>query len=147
MVTDTTSAADAFVESYRAAFERMDVAAIVDHFAFPCHITSDAGEIGVMVIAGNAEWATAIEQLAGMYRAIGVSSVHVLDRAVTELSPRLTQVFVRWALYDGSRAKLYSFEAAYTVASIGGALRITAISHNEIPRYRECLVRIRSGAG
>jgi hypothetical protein len=51
---------------------------------------------------------------------------------------------VHWALYDDAGRVLYAFEAAYTLASIDGALRISAIAHNEIPRYRECLSQIAS---
>ncbi len=40
-----------FFTSYRAAFEQSDAAAIAGHFAYPCHITSDAGEIVLMPIA------------------------------------------------------------------------------------------------
>jgi hypothetical protein len=36
---------------------------------------------------------------------------------------------------------LYTFEAAYTLAQIDGALRITALAHNELPRLQECLAQ------
>lgn len=31
-----------FFDSYRGNFERRDAEGIVDHFAYPCHVTSDA---------------------------------------------------------------------------------------------------------
>jgi hypothetical protein len=41
------AAAQAFLDAYRAAFEELDVGAIVDLFSYPCQLTSDAGEIVV----------------------------------------------------------------------------------------------------
>ncbi len=79
-----------------------------------------------------------------MYRAIGFGSARVLRLAPVELSPRLVQVMVHWALHDGIGRILYDFQALYTLVRIGDTLRIAAIAHNEIPRYRECLARLRS---
>jgi hypothetical protein len=41
---ETVSAVRSFLESYRDAFERLDAAAIADHYAYPSHITGDADE-------------------------------------------------------------------------------------------------------
>jgi len=151
MSGETTPSVNAFFESYRAAFERFDAPAIVDHFAYPSHVTSDTGETVLMAVAGRQDWIVQIERLIGMYRAIAVSSARMLDVVVTELSPRLVQACVRWGLYDGAGNNLYEFDAIYTLAAINGALRITAISHNEIPRYQACRARLQShratGAG
>ena len=142
MVNDTRATAAAFFASYRAAFGRADAAAILEHFAFPCHITSEAREITLTPLASREDGERMIEQLLDMYRKVGVASARVLDLAANEISPRLVQALVHWALIDAAGNCLYAFEAAYTLASIGGALRICAIAHNEIPRYRECLARI-----
>jgi hypothetical protein len=139
---ETAPGVNAFFESYRAAFERFDAPAIADHFAYPSHVTSDTGEIVLMAVAGRQDWIAQVERLIGMYRAIKVSSARVLDLVTTELSPRLIQARIHWALHDGAGRDLYDFDAIYTLASINGALRITAISHNEIPRYRACLARL-----
>ncbi len=144
MTSETTMGVSAFFESYRTAFERFDAPAVAGHFAFPSHVTSDTGEIVLSSIASSEEWSGKIERLLGMYRAIGVSSARVLDLAETRLSPRLSQVTVHWELHDGAGQLLYDFEAAYTLVEIDGALRIAAIAHNEIPRYRACLERLRS---
>ncbi len=150
-LSETAHSVNAFFESYRIAFERLDVPAIADHFAYPSHITSDAREITLIPIAAKQDWISEIERLLAMYRAIGFGSARVLNLAPTELSPRLVQAMVHWALYDGVGRSLYDFQAMYTLAKINDALRIAAISHNEIPRYRECLARLRSqhafGAG
>lgn len=141
---DNQTTATTFFESYSAAFERADVASIVDHFAFPCHITSEATEVTLTPIASPDGGLRMVEQLLGMYRVVGVSSARVLDLAASEVSPRLVQALVHWALYDDAGELLYAFEAAYILARIDGSLRVSAIAHNEIPRYRECLARITS---
>lgn len=141
---DRRTTATTFLESYWVAFEQGDASALVDHFAFPCHVTSEASEISLTVLTSRDDGARMVKQLLGMYRKVGVSSARVLDVAVSELSPRLVQILVHWALYDDAGNLLYPFEAAYTLANIDGALRISAIVHNEIPRYRACLARITS---
>ncbi len=139
---------DAFFESYRAAFERLDAPAIADHFAYPCHITSDTGEMVVLVsVTTKHEWIGKIEGLLAMYQAVGLSSARVVNLDATEISPRLVQTVVHWALYDNAAPMLYAFEAAYTLAHVDDGLRISAIAHNEMPRYRECLARLRLQRG
>jgi hypothetical protein len=51
---ETVSVVRAFLESYRDAFERLDAAAIADHFAYPSHITGDADEIALMQLSNKA---------------------------------------------------------------------------------------------
>ena len=131
-----------FFESYRIAFERLDASAIADHFAYPSHITSDSGETVLTPVVTKPDWTRQIEQLLAMYRAIGFASARILNLAVTELSPRLVQAVVEWTLQDTTGSLLYSFQAAYTLAKIDDAVRISAIAHNEIPKYRECLARL-----
>ncbi len=144
MSSETTPGVSAFFDSYRTAFERFDAPAIAGHFAYPSHVTSDTGTLALSTIASLEEWIGKIERLLGMYRAIGVSSARILDLAPTELSPRLVQAIVHWELHDGAGQLLYDFEAAYTLGEIDGKLRIAAIAHDEIPRYRACLARLRS---
>ena len=143
MSSEITPGVSTFFASYRAAFERFDAPAVARHFAYPCHVTSDTGTIALSTIASLEEWIGKIERLLGMYRAIGVSSARVLDLAATELSPRLVQAIVHWELHDDAGQLLYDFEAAYTLVEIDGELRIAAIAHDEIPRYRACLARLR----
>ena len=141
MSSNPSSRAIAFFESYRTAFEQLDAAAIADHFAYPCHITSDAGEIVLRSIGDQLDWIDKIEQLLGHYRTIGFSSANIRDLAATELSPRLVQTIVHWELHDRAGHVLYDFEAIYTLALINGALRITAIAHNELLKLLACLKR------
>jgi len=137
-VTDVTG----FFESYRLAFERRDTSAIADHFAYPSHMTSDTGEIVLSPVVTKPDWTRRIQQLLAMYRAIGFASARILDLALTELSPRLVQAVVDWALQDHIGSLLYTFQAAYTLVKIDDALRISGIAHNEIPKYREYLARL-----
>jgi hypothetical protein len=141
-VSETSPSVTAFFESYRLAFERLDAPAIAEHFAYPSHITSDIGQIVLISSVAQTEWIAQIEQLQGMYRAIGFRSARVLNLALTELSARLVQALVHWALYDGGKRLLYDFQALYTLAQINDTLRISAIAHNEMVRYREAVARL-----
>jgi hypothetical protein len=141
---EATPSVNAFFESYRTAFERLDATAIADHFAYPSHVTSDAREIGLVPVSSKQDWINDIERLLAMYRAIDFGSARVLDLALFELSPRVVQAMVRWALHDTAGGSLYDFQAMYTLVGINETLRIATIAHNEIPRYRECLGRLQS---
>src|SRR5512147_2862639 len=98
--TDLHTTISSFFDSYRTAFEHQDAAAIADHFSYPGHVTSDAGEITLVPITNRQEWIGKLEQLLGMYRAIAVHSARVLDLALSEISPRLVQAHIHWALHD-----------------------------------------------
>ena len=135
------------MNSYRTAFERLDAPAIAEHFAYPSHITSDGDEIGLVAVAAKEAWIGTIEHLLGMYRSIGFGSARIRDASPTVLSPRLMQALVHWELHDGKGHLLYDFQAVYTLARIDETLRITAIAHNEMPRYRACFARLRSQDG
>src|SRR5215210_5743744 len=105
----------AFFDSYRAAFAQGDAAAILDHFAFPCHITGEAREITLTTIASREEGARMVGQLLEMYRTVGVATARVLDLNVSEISPRLLQALVHWSLEYATGAVVYAFEASYTL--------------------------------
>lgn len=134
----------AFFDSYRTAFERQDAAAIADHFSYPGHVTSDTGEIVLVPITDRREWIVKVEQLLGMYRAIGVGTASVLGLALTEISPRLVQAHLHWALDNAAGERLYDFEAIYTVTQSKDTFHITAIAHNELPRYQACYARLKA---
>jgi hypothetical protein len=135
---------NAFFYSYRTVFERQDAAAIADHFAYPGLVTSDAGEIALVPIANRQEWIGKLEQLLGMYRAIGVATAHVLDLMVTDISPRLVQAHIHWALQNAAGERLYEFDAIYTVAHIGEEFHIMAIAHAEMLHYQACYARLKA---
>ena len=62
-MTDTRTTVTAFFASYRAAFEGADATAIVDHFAFPCHVTGEAREVTLTALASRGEGLRMVEQL------------------------------------------------------------------------------------
>lgn len=62
-----------------------------------------------------------------------------------ELTSRLAQVTVRWAVADGKGRSVYDFEASYSLADHGNGMRITAIAHNEMPRLRAAIEEKRPG--
>lgn len=134
MSSEPATSVKAFFESYREAFERLDAAAIADLFAYPGHITSDAGEIVLTPIPAKKEWIHQIEQLLATYRTIGFASARIIDLKPTELSPRLVQASVHWALRDGQGRDLYDFETTYMLARINGNFRIATTYRT--PRFR-----------
>jgi hypothetical protein len=131
-----------FFGSYRQAVERRDAANIADHFAYPAHVTSDVGTVALVPVTSKADWTKTIEDLLGMYRKIGFHSA-VLQVTVTELSSLLVQGRVHWVLNDAAGALLYDFDATYTLGRFDHRLKIaSAVSHDEIPRYRACVARL-----
>ena len=144
MARNDARTAAGFFESYRAAFAHGDVAAIITHFAFPCHITGEAREVTLTPIASHELGVHMVGDLLEMYRDVGIATARVLELTTIEVSPRLLVALVHWSLDDAAGAKVYAFEAAYTLARFDGVWRITAIAHNEILCHRECLARIRS---
>ena len=61
MARNDARTAAAFFESYRTAFADGDMAAILDHFAFPCHITSEARAVALTPIPSREEGARMVE--------------------------------------------------------------------------------------
>jgi hypothetical protein len=134
-----------FLRAYRSAFEAFDASAVADLFTYPCQITSDAGERPVTTVADREAWAGQLERLLDAYRQIDVRSAEILDAQVTELSPRLAQATVRWRLLDEAGARIYDFDAAYTLLDIGQGMQLAAIAHNETARLRAALEQTRPG--
>ena len=148
MQSEIRSSVKDFFEGYRVAFERLDAGAIADHFAYPGHVTSDSDQygIGLLPVAEKQQWIGTLQRLLGMYGAVGFASARIRKLATTELSAGLVQAIVHWALHDRAGRLLYEFEAAYTLAKLTGAFRITALAHNEIPQYRACVARLQSAS-
>ena len=128
----------AFFTSYCTAFIRQDAPAIAKHFADIVHVATDVGDDVNVHVANAAEWRTTIDQILAMYRAIDVGSLVATGLATDQLSGRLVQARLRWALSDKAARPLYEFDAMYTLARHTETFRITAIAHNEIPEYRRC---------
>ena len=133
----------AFLDAYRAAFEARDVAAVADLFSYPCQVTDDADAVAVTTVPSREAWIPQLERLVAAYGAIGVHSAEILHAHVTELTPRLAQVTVRWTLSDEAGARIYDFDASYTLADLGDGIRITAIAHNETVRLRAAVASVR----
>lgn len=134
-----------FLQSYRNAFESLDVARIADHFAYPLHLISDANQISLIVLGMREDWVPQLERLVAGYRRIGVRAARAREIRIVSLSSRLLQAIVRWELLDSAGAVLYAFEASYTLVEIDGKFQIGALAHNEVPRLREQLARHSSG--
>jgi hypothetical protein len=128
-----------FLDAYRNAFEAFDASAVADLFTYPCQITSDAGERPVTTVPQREAWVGQLERLLDTYRQLGVRSAEILDAQVTELSPRLVQATVRWRLLDRAGARIYDFDASYTLLDAGQGMQIAAIAHNETARLRAAL--------
>ncbi len=130
-----------FIDDYRRAFERFDVARVAGYFAFPLHVTGDAAEVTVVSIPSLEAWLPQIERIVGAYRLLGVASARPGDIRIRLVTERIAQVTVDWALDDAQDDCVYDFNASYTLADFGAGLRITAIAHNERPKMMAALAR------
>ena len=135
-----------FIDDYRRAFERFDVARVAGYFAFPLHVTGDAAEVTVVSIPSLEAWLPQIERIVGAYRMLGVASADARDVRVVTVTSRISQVTVNWVLLDGEGGVVYDFHASYTLADLGAGLRITAIAHDESPRMMEALARLQAAS-
>ena len=133
----------AFFASYRAAFDRHDPDSIVGHFVYPCHFVSDADPVALMPIANEQDCRMGVERVLGWHRDIGAVAGELTEFIVTELSPRLASVSLKVDLHDKAGRRLYDFHGLYTLVRKSDAWKIAAISHNQIPRLRSCVARIK----
>jgi len=143
---ETVSAVRALLESYRDAFERLDAAAIADHFACPSHIAGDADEIALLQLSNRQDCLAAVEKVLAMHRQLEAPSGSIRDLSIVELSPRLTQASLTMEVHRRTGGMLYHFEAVYTLAQTRGGWRIAAIAHNQIPRLLKCMAQHQAGA-
>jgi hypothetical protein len=132
-----------FLDAYGNAFRAFDASAVAALFTYPCQITSDAGERPVTTVADRGAWVRQLERLLDAYREIGVRAAEILDAQVAELSPRLVQATVRWRLLDEAGARIYDFDASYTLLDFGQGMQVAAIAHNETARLRAALEQTR----
>jgi hypothetical protein len=141
--TKVTADVRAFFTSYCTAYCRQDAAAIAGYFADLVHISADTGTRVTVHVATGAEMLKTTSHLLEMYRAIGFASAEAVALATDQMSPRLVQARLRWLLRDKAGAPLYEFDAMYTLARHTEIFRITALAHNELPHYRQCLAQLR----
>jgi hypothetical protein len=100
---ETAVAVRALLESYRDAFERLDAAAIADHFAYPSHITGDADEIALIQLSNRQDCLAAVEKVLAMHRELEAPSGSIRDLSIVELSPRLTHASLRMEVHAWPR--------------------------------------------
>ena len=132
-------AVGAFFEAFGAAFERQNAAEISNYFAYPALAATEVDQVMLTPILSRSEWIHQIEQLIQMYKRIDLRKARILEISVRPFSSRLAHAVVHWALHDGSGARLYDFDAVYTVGRFGEEWKVIGICHNELPRYWACL--------
>jgi hypothetical protein len=131
----------AFFDDYRSTFARYDAEALAELFAFPFHVISDMDEIVPLSVAGRDDWIGVLEGLLGGYRTLGVAAGEPLELDVVELTPRVVSARLHWELRREDGSAIYDFTAVYTVARVGGAWRVAAIAHDELPKLQAALAR------
>ena len=134
-----TTAAEAFIDGYRATFESRDVAAIAERFTFPCQVIGQADGVTVAVVPDVAAWTTSIERIVGAYRVLGVASAVIEALQVVEVTPGIAHAVVRWNLLDSAGGSIYAFTASYTLIDSAPGPRIAAIAHDEGPLLAQAL--------
>jgi hypothetical protein len=127
-----------FLDSYRTAFESYDTEAIVEHYAFPCAITGDSETIAPILFEGAEQCSAGVNYVLSLHRAIGVTQGQPLLLEITELSPRLAGMMIRYQMQDRRGEPLYDFQGFYSLARTAAGYRIAAICHNQIPRLLAC---------
>jgi hypothetical protein len=130
-----------FLDSYRSAYERGDIDAIVDLFAFPCHVTGDGDPASLEVARSREEWKPIIERIVDAYQKIGVKTATIESVWTDNISPHLAVVRVGWHLKNAEGSTLYEFTSVYTLAEVDDRLRVSAVVHDELPKLRAALRR------
>ena len=138
---DTVSGVMEFLTTYGRAFEAYDTQAIVDHYTFPCPIVSDSETIAPKLFEGPEQCRAGVDYVLSLHREIGVKSGRPLLLSITELSPRLAGMMIRFQMQDDRGKPLYDFQGFYSLARTESGYRIAAISHNQIPRLLACAGR------
>ena len=139
--SDTVSAVLEFLASYRTAFEAYDTRAIVDHYSFPCAIIGDSETITPVLFAGEDQCSAGVDYVLTLHRQIGVTQGKPLLLEITELSPRLAGMNLRFQMQDKAGKPLYDYQGFYSLARTEAGYRIAAICHNQIPRLLACAGR------
>jgi hypothetical protein len=136
---DAMTAAEAFLDDYRKAFALRDAEALVERFAFPLQTVSVTEREAAVAVSTRDEWRRVIDRLLEAYAALGAADAAALEIDVAEPLPRVASVRVRWKLRRSDGSAIYDFTALYSLAQIGGRMRIVAIAHDEASRLQEAL--------
>lgn len=135
----------AFFQTYCRAFEALDMEAIADCVAYPCHIVSDGDEVTLIAVANRQQCLVTMSRVVELHRQLGAPSGRIHDLSITEFSPRLAQASLTMEALDRASNHLYDFRDTYSLARFFGAWRIVAIAHNQIPRLLRCVAQRQSG--
>jgi hypothetical protein len=138
---DTVTGVLEFLASYRRAFDGYDTEAIVNHYAFPCHILSDSETIAPTLMKGAEQCRAGVDYVLSLHREIGVRSGQPLLLDITALSPRLAGMMIRYQMQDNGGKPLYDFQGFYSLLRTEAGYRIAAICHNQLPRLHACAGR------
>jgi hypothetical protein len=108
--SDTVSAVLTFFASYRSAFDGYDAEEIVRFYAFPCRIVSDGDKVASMPFKEPTPLKLVVERVLELHRKIGVTSGRPLLLEITELSPKLAGMMLRYEMQDADGAPLYDYQ-------------------------------------
>jgi hypothetical protein len=123
-----------FLASYSKAFESYDTDAIVAHYCFPCQLVSDGERVTLAAIEGPEQCKAAVDYILSLHRVIGVTSTRINKLDITELSPRLAGMMLRYDLLDINGKPLYDMQCFYSLVRTDQGLRIAGLTHNQLPR-------------
>jgi hypothetical protein len=123
-----------FLASYSKAFESYDSDAVVAHYCFPCQLVSDAEKVTVATIEGPEQCKAAVGYILSLHREIGVTSSRITQLNITELSPRLAGMMLRYDLVDADGRTLYDMQCFYSLLRTDQGYRIAGLTHNQLPR-------------
>lgn len=120
-----TADVEAFLAGYGAAWDSIDIDAIVAHYALP-QIVVAGGR--TTFIETEDEVRAGVETLSGLYDDHGVATVALTVESVTPLPDAAALAVVRWRLTDEGGAELLSYLASYTIVEDDdGVLAIVAV--------------------
>jgi ketosteroid isomerase-like protein len=113
-----------FFAGYGAAWDAIDIDAIVAHYALP-QIVVAGGR--TTFIETEDEVRAGVETLCDLYDDRGVAAIALEVEAVEPLPDAAARATVRWRLTDEAGAELLSYPAAYTIVEDDdGVLAIVA---------------------
>lgn len=101
-----------FFDRYAVAFSRLDVGAILDHFAFPCQIL---GELGGQAYADRAAIEADMVAFVTFYAAQDFARAELAKLEVQPLSAAFALAHVHWRLVQKSGETLVDFETTYAL--------------------------------
>jgi ketosteroid isomerase-like protein len=110
-----------FFESYRQAFNRLDVDAIVGHFCTPATLSTNDG---YTVWSDAAQVHKNITALCNLYRTLGFAGAECEPLDILEQPPRHAFANVRWTVHHREGLSPWRFRTAYNLRCEGGRWRI-----------------------